>query len=160
MATLVYAVFAGAASADAATGALTRRTDAHPAFAVQAHSAAPLDGDDMPEAATEIARNTMIAVGVGALVGMTLGLIGGATLDLIGLTPALGAGFGLLTGVLSGLLGGMMAGTRTPKAALREAAAGLEDGAVLLTIEVGDPGHVELVEDLLDEHGAELIDRC
>ena len=160
MATLVYAVFASSEAADEAIAELTRRTEARPAFAVQAHAGAPLDGDDLPESATEIGWNTLIAVIVGAVVGLVLGVVAGSTLDIMGLTPAIGAGFGLLTGILSGMLGGMMAGTRTPKAALREAAKGLESGARLLTIEVGDPGHVELVEDLLVEQGADEVDHC
>lgn len=160
MATLVYAVFEDQAAADEATSALTRTAADRPAFAVQTHTRAPLDGDDMPESATEIGRNTIIAIGVGAVGGLALGLGAGSMLDIMGLTPAIGAMFGLITGILSGLLGGMMAGTRRPKAALREAAEQLEDGAVLLTVEVGDPGHVDSVETLLDEHGAELVDRC
>ena len=160
MTTLVYAVFASGEAADEAIGELTRNSAEHPAFAVQSHTQAPLDGDDLPESATEIGRNTILAAVFGAVVGLILGVVAGATLDIMGLTPAIGASFGLLTGILSGFLGGMMAGTRTPKLALREAAAALEGGAVLLTVEVGDPGHVELVEDLLDEGGADEVDRC
>lgn len=165
MATIVYGLFAGEAEAEAASTELTRNAGGHPAFGVQTHTRAPLNGDDMPESATEIGRNTMIAVAVGGVVGLVLGIVAGATLDIMGLNVAIGAVFGLLTGILSGLLGGMMAGTRTPKAALREAAERLgrtgEDGAaVLLTIEVADGGHVELVEGILAEHGAIEADRC
>ena len=160
MATLVFALFEEAPEAEAATTELMRHSEAHPAFAVQAHTHAPLDGDDMPESATEIGRNTVIATIVGAIAGLAIGLSAGLTLDVLGLTPGLGAAFGLLTGTLSGMLGGTMAGTRTPKAALREAAEGLGQGAVMLTIEVVDPGHVELVEELLEQRGADLIGRC
>lgn len=160
MATLVYATFETREAGDEAVAELTRRTTEHPAFAVQVHGRAPLDGDDLPESATEIGRNTFIAIIVGAVVGLALGLGAGLGLDIMGLTPAIGAMFGLITGVLSGMLGGMMAGTRRPKAALREAAEGLAQGQVLLTVEVGDPGHVELVVELLDGRGAVLVDRC
>ncbi len=160
MARIVYALFEGADAAAAATAELTRNTPDHPAFAVQTHTRAPLDGDDLPESATEIGRNTMIAVVVGGLVGLALGVIAGATLDVMGLNVAIGAVFGLLTGVLSGLLGGMMAGTRRPKAALREIAQRLDGAAVLVTIEVGDSGLVDPVFELLEAHGAVEYDHC
>ena len=160
MAALVYGMFANAAAADAAAGELTRNANGHPAFAVQTHVRAPLNGDDLPESATEIGRNTMIAIVVGGVVGLALGSVAGATLDIMGLNLAIGAAFGLLTGVLSGLLGGMMAGTRRPKAALREIAAGLVGDAVLLTVEVSDSGHIDTVEAILADHGALEADRC
>jgi hypothetical protein len=179
MASLVYAVFADAAAAEQATAELTRNVSrstasaagsgstasaagsaGHPAFGVQVHTRAPLNGDDLPEAATEIGRNTIIAIVVGAAAGLALGLVAGLSFDIMGLTPAIGAMFGLVTGTLSGLLGGTMAGTRRPKAALREAAEQLQLGHVLLTIEVGDTGHVGIVEDILVECGAALVDHC
>lgn len=160
MAALVYGLFEDSAAADAATAELARNTPEHPAFPVQAHTRGPLDGDDLPESATEIGRNTMIAIVVGGVVGLLLGTIAGATLDIMGLTVAIGAMFGLLTGILSGMLGGMMAGTRRPKAALREIAERLDGSTVLLTIEVGDPGHVDTVAELLDVHGAVEYDHC
>jgi hypothetical protein len=160
MPTLVYAVFEQPGPAEAAVTELTRHGADHPAFAVQTHQKAPLNGDDLPESATEIGRNTFIAIGFGAVGGLLLGLVAGLTLDIMGLTPLIGAMFGLITGILSGLLGGMMAGTRRPKAALREAAESLAVGSVLLTIEVTDPGHVELVEELLETRGADLVAHC
>lgn len=170
MASLVYAVFADATGAQQATAELTRNVTSgsasapglsgHPAFGVQTHTRAPLDGDDLPESATEIGRNTIVAVIVGAVAGLALGLGLGLGKVVMGLTPAIGALFGLVTGILSGMLGGMMAGTRRPKAALRDAAQKLELGHVLLTIEVGDVTHVDLVEDILVEHGATLVDHC
>jgi hypothetical protein len=166
MASLVYGVFADAAAAEQATTELTRNAaggasaPGHPAFGVQTHTRAPLDGDDLPESATEIGRNTIVAIIFGAIAGLALGLGLGLGKVIMGLTPAIGALFGLVTGILSGLLGGMMAGTRRPKAALRDAAQKLELGHVLLTIEVGDVTHVDLVEDILVEHGATLVDRC
>jgi hypothetical protein len=160
MAAMVYGLFADAATADAATAELTRNAPEHPAFPVQAHTRGPLDGDDMPEAATEIGRNTMIAIVAGGVVGLLLGVIAGATLDIMGLNVAIGAVFGLLTGVLSGLLGGMMAGTRTPKAALREVAERLDGAKVLLTVEVGDVGHIDTVASVLEAHGAIEHDHC
>jgi hypothetical protein len=166
MASLVYAVFADVSAAEQATAELTRNVmsstsaPGHPAFGVQMHTRAPLNGDDLPESATEIGRNTIVAIVVGAVAGLALGLGLGLGKVIMGLTPAIGALFGLVTGILSGLLGGMMAGTRRPKLALRDAAQTLELGHVLLTIEVGDVTHVDLVEDILVEHGATLVDRC
>lgn len=160
MTALVYSMFDDAAAADAAVVELTRNAADHPAFAVQLHTRGSLNGDDLPESATEIGRNTMIAIGVGGVLGLVLGSVAGATLDIMGLTLAIGAMFGLLTGVLSGMLGGMMAGTRRPKPALREIAERLDGEAVLLTVEVSDAGHVETVEGILATHGAVEVDRC
>jgi hypothetical protein len=160
MASIVYGLFELGAEAEAATAELTRNAPDHPAFAVQAHTKSPLDGDDLPESATEIGRNTMIAIAVGGVVGLALGIIAGSTLDIMGLTVAIGAVFGLLTGILSGMLGGMMAGTRRPKAALREAAEHLDGAKVLLTVEVADAGHVDTVAAIFDEHGAVEHDHC
>jgi hypothetical protein len=160
MAVIVYGLFADAQAADAAAVELTRNAPEHPAFAVQLHTHAPLDGDDMPESATEIGRNTMIAIVVGGVAGLLLGATAGATLDIMGLTVGLGAVFGLLTGVLSGMLGGMMAGTRRPKAALREAAERLDGSKVLVTVEVGEAEHADTVEDILDTRGAIEHARC
>lgn len=160
MAALVYALFDEAAAAEAATAELTRNAPEHPAFPVQVHTRGPLDGDDLPESATEIGRNTMIATIVGGVVGLLLGIVAGATLDIMGLNVAIGAVFGLLTGVLSGMLGGMMAGTRTPKAALRAIAERLDGSTVLLTVEVGDAGHLATVEAVLEAHGAIEQNHC
>ena len=160
MPTLVYAVFDDASAADGATSALTRVSGEFPAFLVQHHTRGPLDGGDLPEVATEIWRNTIIGTIFGGFVGMTLGLLAATVLGVMGLPPALGAIMGLITGVMFGMMRGLMAGTRVPKQALREVAAGLEDGAVLLTIEVLEHAHVEHVEEVLDSHGAAHVDRC
>jgi hypothetical protein len=160
VAVIVYGLFEGIVAADAAVAELTRNAPEHPAFPVQVHVRGPLNGDDLPESATEIGRNTMIAIMVGGVVGLLLGVIAGATLDIMGLNVAIGAVFGLLTGVLSGMLGGMMAGTRRPKVALRAAAERLDGDKVLLTVEVGDSGHVDTVAAILDQHGAIEHDRC
>jgi len=160
VATMVYGLFAEPVAADAAAVELTRNAADHPSFPVQTHVRGPLVGDDLPESATDIGRNTMIAIIVGGAVGLALGTVAGATLDIMGLTVGIGAMFGLLTGVLSGMLGGMMAGTRQPKAALREVAERLDGEAVLLTVEVGEPGQIGAVEAILADHGAVETDRC
>jgi ABC-type dipeptide/oligopeptide/nickel transport system permease subunit len=156
---IVFGLFADKAAADQAADALRRADDSHPTFAVQSHERSPLDGNYLPEAATEIGRNTLIAVIVGAIVGLVLGVTASMVLD-IGLTLGIGAAFGLLTGVLSGMLGGMMAGTRLPKLPLREVAERLGEGRVLLTVEVDEARHVELVETLLETHEGSFIDNC
>ena len=160
MPTLVYAVFDDAAAADSATTELTRVSGEFPAFLIQHHARGPLDGGDLPEVATEIWRNTTIGTIVGGVVGMVLGLLAATVLGVMGLPPALGAIMGLITGTMFGMMRGIMAGTRVPKQPLREAAAALEDGEIMLTIEVIERAHVEHVEDVLDAHGASLVDRC
>ena len=158
MPALVYAVFDDAAAADGATASLTGGSADLPALLVQHHTKGPLNGDDLPEVATETLRNTVIGTAIGGVIGMVLGV--GAALVLRILPPGIGAGLGLLTGLLFGVIHGTMAGTRVPKAALREVATELEDGAVLVTIEVRETAHVDRVEDVLDGHGASLVDHC
>lgn len=170
MATVVYALFSDKQAAEAAATELSARAEGRPNFPVQTHARAPLDGNYLPESATEIGRNTMIAMVAGAGVGTLIGVVAAASFDIMGLTVAIGAGLGLLTGILSGLLGGMMAGTRQPKAELRALAAHLPggaegpsadvEGAVLLTVELDDPAHVETVEDILEAQGGEDIGEC
>ncbi len=159
---IVFALFADQPAATRAIDELRRATESrqHPAYPVQSHERSPLDGNYLPESATETGRNTLVAMIAGAVVGLVFGSIAGATLDLVGLTVGIGAAFGLLTGVLSGLLGGMMAGTRLPKQPLREAAAGLGEGRVLLTIEVEDVREVDSVEALLEAHAGDSIGSC
>lgn len=160
MATIVHALFERPEQAEAAVAELGKRTPEHPNFSVQTHDRGPLDGNFLPESATEIGRNTVIAMVVGGIVGLVLGGLAGATLDIMGLTFALGSGLGLITGILIGLLGGIMAGTRQPKAALRELAQRLGEGRVLVTVEVDDPGHVELVEGVLERFEADELGAC
>jgi hypothetical protein len=157
---IVYGLFADKAASEQASAELRQADDQHPTFAVQSHERSPLDGNYLPEAATEIGRNTLVAVVVGGIGGLILGSIAGAMHVIVGLTLGIGAAFGLLTGILSGMLGGMMAGTRQPKPALRELAARLGEGRVLLTVEVDDQGHVELVEQLLEKHAGESVGSC
>ncbi len=160
MATVVYALFVDDERSEAAAGELARNCDEHPTFAVQSHTSAPLDGNYLPEAATEVGRNTLVAMIVGGIVGLLVGSILPQVVDVLGLTSGIGAVFGLLTGTLSGMLGGMMAGTRAPKPELRELAEQLGEGRVLLTIAVDDPGHVEVVEDVLERFDGEEIGSC
>jgi hypothetical protein len=160
MATIVYGLFTRAAAAETAAVELRTRSDAHPTFSVQTHDKAPLDGNYLPESATEIGRNTMIAIVAGAIGGAIIGALAATLLDIMGLTLGLGVLFGTITGVLSGLLGGMMAGTRLPKAALRELEGELGKGAVLVTVEVDDPGHVELVAGVLERAGGTGVGDC
>lgn len=157
---IVYGVFADKPSAEAVADQLRRPGDDHGVLPVQTHERSPLDGNYLPESATEIGRNTTIAIVVGAIVGLALGALAGATLDIMGLSVGIGAVFGLMTGVLSGMLGGMMAGTRQPKAPLREAAAQLGGGKVLVTVEVEDVGEVRHVETLLEAGGGIDVGRC
>ncbi|NJK32046.1 MAG: hypothetical protein HC927_06285 [Deltaproteobacteria bacterium] len=160
MARIVYGLFEQASAAEVAADELRTRSDAHPTFSVQTHAEAPLDGNYLPESATEIGRNTMIAVVAGAIGGAIIGALAASLFDIMGLTLAIGVLFGAVTGVLLGLLGGMMAGTRQAKPALREFEGDLGKGAVLVTVEVDDPGHVELVARVLERAGGTGVGNC
>jgi hypothetical protein len=160
VALLVHAVFETVSDSEAVTADLERRTEAHPQFAVQTHRERNLDGSALPESATEVGQNTKIATTVGAGVGLLVGVVGGSTLDFAGFNAGTGAGIGLLFGVLVGSLSGLMAGARQPKAKLRELAAGLADGRVLVTVEVDDRAQAEVVEGLLGSAGGSAVGRC
>lgn len=160
MAQVVHAIFGGEAEAAPSVKELAARTDKHPSFAVQVFTTRPLDGGDLPESGTEVGRNAMVATGVGAGAGLVLGIIVGSTEIVLGMGPGMGAAVGSLFGVLVGMLSGMMAGARQPKAKLSELAECLGSGKALLTIEVDDTGHAELVEDLLRDAGASCVGRC
>lgn len=157
---LTYATFASAEAAAPAVRELSSRTSAHPNFAVQVFDRAPLDGNALPESGTEVGRNTIVAVGVGAVAGAGLGVGAGLSDVVIGLGPAMGAAVGALFGVIVGLLSGMMAGTREPKAQLRTAAKALEAGQVLVTVETDDPAHAELVLETLRDAGSLSAGSC
>lgn len=160
MAKIIYATFESEEAAKPVLRELTQRTETHPNFPVQTHASANLDGDDMPESATEVGRNTTMGTIVGGVVGLILGAVVGSTGLVLGLSTGIGAAVGMIFGVLVGVLNGMMAGTRTPKEALRVAAAALSEGQLLVTVEVDDPGHADIVTDILKEGEGAGVGRC
>ncbi len=151
-----YALFESLEGAQPAVEELTRRSDAHPAFAVQVHQSR-LNPQDLPDAGTESTRNSVISAGAGGLIGLVGGGVAAGVLDIVGLGPLGGAGLGLVSGVLIGTLSGMMSGARSPKKVLRNLAAELRRGKVLVTVGVDDHGQVGLVEDILHDAGGRRV---
>ena len=109
MAIVVYGLLEDAAASQSVVADLTARTAEHPSFMVHVHHGGPLDGDDLPEAATETGRNTVVGTVVGAASGAVFGFGAASMFDLAGVTAGTGAGLGLLFGLLVGLMNGMMA---------------------------------------------------
>lgn len=156
MAKICFALFDSSEQADPAVVELTRRCDDHPAFAVHVHEK-HLVAQDLPDSGTELARNNVISAAGGGVIGLVGGGVAAATLDIMGLSALGGAGFGLISGVLIGILSGMMSGARSPKKALRDLAAELERGKVMVTVGVEASEHVRLVEDVLDQAGGRRV---
>lgn len=151
-----YALFDGSEQADAAVRALTRHGEDHPAFSVQVH-AGRLVAQDLPDCGTEVARNNVMAMVVGGTVGALGGAVAGGWFDIMGLDAGIGAGVGLLSGVLMGLLMAMMSGARSPKRPLRDLAAELERGKVIVTVAIDDHRLVGRVERILRDAGGRRI---
>ena len=156
---VVYATFASREASDVAVTTLARRTDGHEPFSLQLHRD-HLDSLTLPEAATQVGRNTLVAAGAGGLIGLVMGVVGGSVVHIAGLTPASAGAIGMVTGVLIGLMSAIMSGARDPKPDIAALVPKLAQGAVIVTVEVHDGAQAEYVEDLLDEHGASDVGRC
>jgi hypothetical protein len=156
MAKICYGLFDSAEQAQPAVAELTKQCDEHPAFAVHVHEK-HLVAQDLPDCGTDLGRNNVISAVGGGVIGMVGGGVAAATLDIMGLSALSGAGFGLISGVLIGILSGMMSGARSPKKPLRDLAAELERGKVIVTVGVDANDHVRLVEDALDRAGGRRI---
>lgn len=156
MSTVVYALFP-ATAADAAEAALQHDQKVHGHYVVQLHTRAPLDGNILPDAATEYGRNLLIAMGAGAVFMAVAGGIAGALDLMLGMPVAMGVGLGFVVGLLMGLVGAMQAGTRIAKPPLRELEPRLREGFVLLLAEV-EPREVERIVETLEHHAPETVE--
>ncbi len=156
MALVVYALFESRAAADPAVSRLARRSERHEAFSIQLHKER-LDPLALPEAATQVGRNNLLAAVAGGAIGLVLGAVGAWFVHMPGLTPASAGAIGLITGVLIGYMSALMSGARDPKAPIAALASRLgdgDDGAVLVTVEVDGSAQADYVEDVLEENGA------
>jgi high-affinity Fe2+/Pb2+ permease len=104
-----------------------------------------------------LGRNNVISAVAGGVIGLVGGGVAAATLDIMGLSALGGAGFGFISGVLIGILSGMMSGARSPKKPLRELAAELDRGKVIVTVGVDTGDQVRLVEDVLERAGGRRV---
>jgi len=158
---VVYALFPSHAAAQPAVTLLARRTEEHEPFSLQLHKER-VDPLALPEAATQVGRNNVLAAAAGGVIGLVLGAVGASIVHVPGLTPASAGAIGLITGVLIGFMSALMSGARDPKPAIAALTArvGGEHGAVLVTVEVADGGQAVYVEDLLDEHAPLELGRC
>lgn len=136
MPAVVYALFPDEAAASAASAALQKDRRRGDTASVQLHSRAPLDGNILPEGATEFGRNLAIAMVAGGVFMAIAGAIAGALDLLLGMTVGMGIALGGVTGVLMGLVGAAQAGTRIPRRELRELEPRLAQGRTLLVVEL------------------------
>jgi len=157
---IVYALFDSAQAVEPTLQELSRNCEEHHAFAVQVHDRNPLEADHLPEAATQSGRNILIAALAGALIGGIAGVVASLVIDFPGIGPGIVIAFGVLAGPLVGVVSAMMAGHREPKAALREVATQLADGAVLLVVATDSGRETEWVESFLEESGGDQIGVC
>lgn len=156
MSRICYGLFESTEQAQPAVTELTRGSEDHPVFAVGVHEK-QLNPQDLPDCGTELARNNVISAVAGGGIGLVGGSIAGGAFDIIGLDLATGAGIGLITGVLIGILSGMMSGARSAKKPLRDLAAELERGLIIVTVGVDDHGLLDLVESTLSEAGGRRV---
>lgn len=157
MAMVVFALFADVSSAEAAAKDLQHQRTGHTPRTIQVHDRAPLDGNVLPDGATEYGRNLVIATVGGGLFMAAAGGTAGALDLVLGMNVGLGIGLGLVTGLLMGLVGAMQAGTRIAKAQLRELEPRLEDGHRLVLVEVA-AREVDAVVHTLERHDSVLVD--
>lgn len=153
MPAVVYALFDASDRASAAAESLQRSHGRGGAVTVQLHGKAPLDGNLLPEGATEFGRNIVIAMAAGGVFMAVAGALAGAFDLLLGMTVAMGIGLGGVTGVLMGLVGAMQAGTRIPKRELRELEPRLREGCSLLVVEFDRKDTAQAAFDDLEPFG-------
>ena len=136
MSAVVYALFPSVEAAEAARIELQRTPERKTPPEIHLYERPPLEGNALPEGATEFGRNVLVAMAAGAVFMAALGGIA-AALDLVlGLGVGMGIGLGFVTGLLMGLVGAMQAGTRMAKGPLRALEPRLAEGCVLLLTEV------------------------
>lgn len=157
---IVYALFETRDAAELVVAELTRNCAQHGTFEVHVHDTAPLNADHLPEAATESARNTVLATLAGAALGGVAGGLGGMWIAFPGLGPGVIFGFGVLTGGFVGVLSAVMSGHRAAKPELIEVARELTGKSVLVLVVTHTIRERDWVEAYCDEHGAEQLGRC
>jgi ABC-type dipeptide/oligopeptide/nickel transport system permease subunit len=150
MALVVYALFDRASVASTAELAVRSEHGRGGAGLVQSFDRGPLDGNGLPDGATEFGRNLAIAMLAGAAFMGIAGGIAGALDLLLGMGVGLGIALGFVTGLLMGLVGAMQAGTRIPKRELRELQSRITEGRVLIVVEAARKSDVALVCDTLE----------
>lgn len=152
----LFESIAAAGQAENAVGDVFGRTG-H--CVTQRHTRAPLDGNRLPDGATEFGRNIAIAmVAGGVFMAAAGGLAGGLDL-MLGMGVGLGVALGFVTGLLMGLVGAMQAGTRIPKPMLRALAARLPPGGALVVIEI-EAAKADDVTELLEANAAVAVETC
>lgn len=156
---VTIALFERSDDAEVAEAAIASAFARGGACLTQRHRRAPLDGNILPEGATEFGRNIAIAMVAGGVFMAIAGGLAGAFDLMLGMGVGMGVGLGFVTGLLMGLVGAMQAGTRIPKPAVRALEARLAQGGTILLVEV-DAARTEAVGELLEQHGAAAIEVC
>jgi hypothetical protein len=148
-------------SSEAAATAEAEVRDAHGRGGrclTQIHVRRPLDGNALPEPATEFARNIAMAMAGGGVFMAIVGGVAGFFDLMLGMTTGMGIGLGFVTGLLMGLVGAMQAGTRRAKPGLRDLEAKLERGGAIVIVEL-DGRHTGDVVTRMESHGADGVEQ-
>ncbi len=156
---VVVALFEHASAAEAAEAAISRACGRGGECMTQRYTRVPLDGNSLPDGATEFGRNIAIAMAAGAVfMAVAGGLAGGFDL-MLGMGIGMGVALGFVTGLLMGLVGAMQAGTRIPKPAVRSLVARFVPGGALLVVEI-DAARIDEVDELLEPHAPAAVEHC
>lgn len=156
VAVVVYALFENPEAAAEAEADVLREHPGRGPRLVQRHTQ-QIDGNILPDRATEYGRNLLLAMGLGAVFMAAAGGIAGALDVMLGMGVGLGIGLGFITGLLMGLVGAMQAGTRIAKPPLRALEPRLRGGHVLLVVEA-EPSESKAMLATLDRHGPVELD--
>ena len=132
MASVVVAVFDSTGEAQPAIEALTSSTRP---YAVQTHEGR-LDTLDLPDAGTQVPFYWAVALVAGGLIFALFGGIGAAFVPAVALSPAEGALLGFVCGVFIGYLTVLMSGSRDAHTEMQDLERVVEEGRVLLTVQV------------------------
>jgi hypothetical protein len=160
MATVVYALFDSAEAAARAETTVRAEHGRGGSCVLQSFDRAPLDGNILPEGATEFGRNLVIAMLAGAaFMSVAGGIVGGLDL-LLGMGVGMGIALGFVTGLLMGLVGAMQAGTRIPKPVLRALEPRLARGCILLIVEPVRAQDCDAVVTTLEQLGPSEFGTC
>ena len=157
VASVVYAFFEDRSAAEAAEAELRRELGRGGVHVAQLHTRT-IDGNILPEGATEFGRNVVLAMIAGSVFMAVVGGLAGAFDLMLGMPVAMGVALGFVTGALMGMVGAMQAGTRIPKPPLRALAPRLAHGGALVLLELEARADVAPVLETLERHAPDVLD--
>ena len=150
---VVVAVFDSPGEAQPAIEALTSSTRP---YAVQTHQGR-LDTLDLPDAGTQVPFYWAVALVAGGLIFAIFGAVGSAFVPEVALSPAEGALLGAVTGVFIGYITVLMSGSRDAHREVQELERVVDEGRVLLTVQVQGLRNAGEVVGTLRQNGGDEV---